>query len=147
MPDIDLGVLVHGVRISRNAGFDDMLIRTETGIIGGPDRFGTSFSTNRSLNVSSGATMMTKLKLLGAAVILAAVAAAPTLAQAHRHHRHHHHHHRYHHYHHHWISYVHNYGPGALPGTYAYYDGPTWVRCKQSAAAYRGQDSRRHPCF
>jgi hypothetical protein len=89
--------------------------------------------------------MMTKLKLLGAAVILAAVAAAPTLAQAHRHHRHHHHH-RYHHHHHHWFSYNHNYGPGLLPGTYAYYDGPTAARCKQSAAAYRGQDGQRHPC-
>jgi hypothetical protein len=89
--------------------------------------------------------MMIKLKLLGAAVILAAVAAAPTLAQAHRHHRHHHHH-RYHH-HHHWFSYNHNYGPGLLPGTYAYYDGPTAARCKQSAAAYRGQDGQRHPCF
>jgi hypothetical protein len=88
--------------------------------------------------------MMTKLKLLGVAVILAAVAAAPTLAQAHRHHRHHHHH-RYHH--HHWFSYNHNYGPGLLPGTYAYYDGPTAARCKQSAAAYRGQDGQRHPCF
>jgi hypothetical protein len=87
--------------------------------------------------------MMTKLKLLSAAVILVAVAAAPTLAQAHRHHRHHHHHR----YHHHWISYIHNYGPGVVPGTYAYYDGPTAARCKQSAAAYRGQDGQRHPCF
>jgi hypothetical protein len=90
--------------------------------------------------------MMTRLKFLAAALVLLALAAAPTLAQAHGHHRHHHH--RYHHHHHHhWISYVHNYGPGLLPGTYAYYDGPTSVRCKQSAAAYRGQDGRRYPCF
>jgi hypothetical protein len=46
-----------------------------------------------------------------------------------------------------WFSYLHNYGPGPFPGTWAYYDGPTSVRCKQSAAAYRGQDGRRHPCF
>lgn len=93
--------------------------------------------------------MMTRLKFPAAALVLFAVAAAPTLAQAHGHHRHHHHHHHHrhhHHHHHHWISYIHNYGPGVLPGTYAYYDGPTWVRCKQSAAAYRGQDGRRYPC-
>ena len=60
------------------------------------------------------------------------------------HHRHHHHYvHRLHIP---WFSYLHNYGPGPLPGTWAYYDGPTSVRCKQSAAAYRGQDGRRHPC-
>jgi hypothetical protein len=92
---------------------------------------------------------MTRLKFLAAALVVLALAAAPTLAQAHGHHRHHHHryHHHHHHHHHHWISYVHNYGPGLLPGTYAYYDGPTRVRCKQSAAAYRGQDGRRYPCF
>ena len=45
-----------------------------------------------------------------------------------------------------WFSYIHNYGPGPVPGTWAYYDGPTSVRCKQSAAAYRGQDGRRYPC-
>lgn len=44
------------------------------------------------------------------------------------------------------ISYVHNYGPGPWPGTYAYYDGPLRARCAQSAAAYLGQDGRRHPC-
>ena len=44
------------------------------------------------------------------------------------------------------ISFSHNYGPGILPGTYAYYDGPLRVRCDQSAAAYRGQDGRAHPC-
>ncbi|MBR0753661.1 hypothetical protein JQ604_15845 [Bradyrhizobium jicamae] len=61
---------------------------------------------------------------------------------------------RHHHYRHaHWwglpyhISYLHNYGPGPAAGTFAYYDGPTSVKCYQSAAAYRGQDGRRHPCF
>ena len=44
------------------------------------------------------------------------------------------------------ISYNHNYGPGPFPGTYAYYDGPTSGYCAQSAATYRGQDGRRHPC-
>ena len=56
-------------------------------------------------------------------------------------------HHHYHHRHIAWFSYLHNYGPGPYAGTYAYYDGPTSVRCKQSAAAYRGQDGQRHPCF
>jgi hypothetical protein len=87
--------------------------------------------------------MMTTMKLLGAAVLVAAMIAAPIAAQAdeyRRHHRHHRHHIA-------WFSYLHNYGPGPLPGTYAYYDGPTSARCKQSAAAYRGQDGQRHPCF
>ncbi len=44
------------------------------------------------------------------------------------------------------ISYSHNYGPGPFPGTYAFYDGPTSGYCAQSAATYRGQDGRRHPC-
>ena len=44
------------------------------------------------------------------------------------------------------ISFSHNYGPGPLPGTYAYYDGPMSRSCAQSAATYRGQDGRRHPC-
>lgn len=44
------------------------------------------------------------------------------------------------------ISFSHNYGPGPFPGTYAYYDGPTSGYCAQSAASYRGQDGRRHPC-
>jgi hypothetical protein len=92
---------------------------------------------------------MTKLKFLGAAALITAMIAAPMAGQAdeyyrHRQHRHHHHTHRHHIA---WFSYIHNYGPGPVPGTYAYYDGPTSVRCKQSAAAYRGQDGRRHPCF
>jgi hypothetical protein len=45
------------------------------------------------------------------------------------------------------ISYLHNYGPGYEPGTFAYYDGPSTNWCYQGAAAYRGQDGRRHPCF
>ena len=45
------------------------------------------------------------------------------------------------------ISYLHNYGPGPLPGTFAFYDGPSSILCRQSAAAYIGQDRRRHPCY
>ena len=54
---------------------------------------------------------------------------------------------------HHWyglpypISYLHNYGPGYAPGTFAYYDGPSTNYCYQGSAAYIGQDRRRHPCF
>ena len=86
---------------------------------------------------------MTGLKLFSAAAILAALAVAPSLAQARSHHRYHV-----------WpyrlpyeISYLHNYGPGPTPGTFAYYDGPSTVACLQGAAAYIGQDRRRHPCF
>jgi hypothetical protein len=112
----------------------------------GVRRAGTCFSMKRSLDVSSGATIMTRSTLLGAALMLAALIAAPTLTQADEYYRHHrHHHHAYHHIP--WFSYLHNYGPGPYAGTYAYYDGPTSVRCKQSAAAYRGQDGRRHPCY
>ena len=84
---------------------------------------------------------MTKLKLFSAAAILAALVTAPSLAQARSHH------------HHVWpywlpyeISYLHNYGPGPAPGTFAYYDGPATVVCYQSAATYLGQDRRRHSC-
>jgi hypothetical protein len=45
------------------------------------------------------------------------------------------------------LSLNHNYGPGREPGSFTYYDGPATVRCYQSAAAYLGQDNRRHPCF
>ena len=86
---------------------------------------------------------MIRLKILCAAVVVAAMIAAPIAAQADEYYRRHHHHHRHHIA---WFSYIHNYGPGPVPGTYAYYDGPTSVRCKQSAAAYRGQDGRRYPC-
>ena len=87
---------------------------------------------------------MTKVKLFAAAVILSAVAIAPGIAQA-RHHRHHYHQ-AY------WplpypISYIHNYGPGLTPGTFAYYDGPSTNHCYQSSAAYIGQDRRLYPCF
>ncbi len=43
------------------------------------------------------------------------------------------------------ISTKHNYGPGAVPGTFAYYDGPAH-KCERSSAGYIGQDRRRHPC-
>ncbi len=86
---------------------------------------------------------MTKAKFLIAAALLS-LALAPGLAEA-RHYRHHH-------YRHYWplpypISYLHNYGPGPMAGTFAYYDGPSTNHCYQSAAAYIGQDRRRHPCF
>ncbi len=45
------------------------------------------------------------------------------------------------------ISYLHNYGPGLVPGTFAYYDGPSTNYCYQGSATYLGQDHRRHPCF
>jgi hypothetical protein len=45
------------------------------------------------------------------------------------------------------ISYLHNYGPGYVAGTFAYYDGPSTNYCYQGSAAYIGQDGRRHPCF
>jgi hypothetical protein len=45
------------------------------------------------------------------------------------------------------ISYLHNYGPGPEPGTFAYYDGPSSNFCYRGSAAYLGQDHRRHPCF
>jgi hypothetical protein len=80
---------------------------------------------------------MTKLRLLSAAVILAASAAAPGLALARDHVRY---------YLPYDISFNHNYGPGLLPGTFAYYDGPSTNACWQSSATYLGQDHRRHPC-
>jgi hypothetical protein len=85
---------------------------------------------------------MTKATFLAAAALLSVVL-APTLADA----RHVRHHHRYS-----WglpyqISFLHNYGPGLQPGTFAYYDGPSNIRCRQGASAYIGQDGRRHPCY
>src|SRR5205085_8514471 len=76
--------------------------------------------------------MMTGSKWLAAALVSAVLGGAPIAAEAadyalrRHHHRHHHHVHRYHIQ---MFSYLHNYGPGPLPGTYAYYDGPTSVRC------------------
>ena len=90
---------------------------------------------------------MTFPRVFAAAVILSALALAPGLAQARTHHHHHHYGSL-------WpyglpyeISYIHNYGPGPLPGTFAYYDGPATNACYQGAAAYLGQDRQRHPCF
>jgi hypothetical protein len=85
---------------------------------------------------------MTKANFLIGAALLSAMALAPNLADA-RHIRHHHHK---------WglpyqISFLHNYGPGPKPGTFAYYDGPSTYLCRQGAAAYIGQDRRRHPCY
>ena len=86
---------------------------------------------------------MTKGKFLIAAALLSAAALAPNLADA-RHNRHH------------YCTIgacptrsaiLHNYGPGPQPGTFAYYDGPSTVLCRQGAAAYIGQDRRRHPCY
>ena len=89
-------------------------------------------------------------KLIAAAMVLAALL-APALADAadlgvYPHHA------RYYGAHHrsdlpYRISYLHNYGPGYVPGTFAYYDGPATNSCYQSSAAYIGQDHRRHPCF
>jgi len=95
---------------------------------------------------------MTTKTLFAAAAALALLALTPASAadmSAYPRHRHHHHHYRHTHwwglpYH---ISYLHNYGPGPAAGTFAYYDGTTAVKCYQSAAAYRGQDGRRHPCY
>jgi hypothetical protein len=89
---------------------------------------------------------MIRLKILCAAMVVAAMIAAPIAAQADEYYRRHHRHHHHHRHHIAWFSYIHNYGPGPVPGTWAYYDGPTSVRCKQSAAAYRGQDGRKYPC-
>jgi hypothetical protein len=93
---------------------------------------------------------MTMSNLVAAALIVSAASLMPSLSEA-RTHRHHHHH-RHYGYHTYMglpypISYLNNYGPGPLPGTFAYYDGPSTNHCYQSAAAYRGQDGRRHPCF
>ena len=90
---------------------------------------------------------MIRVKILCAVMVVAAMIAAPIAAQADEYHRRHHRHHHHHRHHIAWFSYIHNYGPGPVPGTWAYYDGPTSVRCKQSAAAYRGQDGRRYPCY
>jgi len=87
---------------------------------------------------------MSKLTLVAAVAALSAAILVPGLAEARGHHR-------YHRYHAnplpYPISYLHNYGPGPVPGTFAFYDGPATVKCYQSAAAYIGQDRRLHPCF
>jgi hypothetical protein len=93
-----------------------------------------------------------KMPKLFAAIALSAVALAPSLADARSHH-----HHRYGITAHeayenayrlpYPISYLHNYGPGQLPGSFDYYDGPSTNFCYQGSAGYIGQDGRRHPCF
>lgn len=85
---------------------------------------------------------MTKARFLVAAALLAAAALAPNLADA-RHYRHVSDHSPLPYP----ISYLHNYGPGPAPGSFAFYDGPSTNHCRQSAAAYIGQDRRRHPCY
>ena len=86
-------------------------------------------------------------RILAAAAVVSMAVSAPALARSH-HHKHHHHHHKYHHHHSSATDiYLHNYGPAVtLDQPFAYYDGPAHMRCKQSAASYRGQDGRRHPC-
>ncbi|WP_041798371.1 hypothetical protein [Rhodopseudomonas palustris] len=82
---------------------------------------------------------MTFVKLICAAALASVVTTAPAAA-GHKS-RHHHHH----------VAgslYSHNYGPPVWPGErFATYDGPLRALCKQGAAAYRGQDGRRHPCY
>lgn len=88
---------------------------------------------------------MTSLRLAFAVSLLSVAVAAPALA-AHKSHRHqpgplvrlhgig--------------MTYFHNYGPPVHPfAAYATYDGPLSALCAQGAAAYRGQDGRRHPCY
>jgi hypothetical protein len=89
---------------------------------------------------------MRQSTLLAAALIVAAASLTPTLSEARSHHHRHHGTHRFHGlpYP---ISFLHNYGPGPLPETFAYYDGPSTNHCYQGSAAYLGQDRRRHPCF
>jgi hypothetical protein len=82
--------------------------------------------------------MMNRVLGITAIASIAVLVAAPALANSR-----HHHHYR----HPSIVSYLHNYGPGPSPGTYAYYDGPLRANCKQSAAAYRGQNGRAHPCL
>jgi hypothetical protein len=82
---------------------------------------------------------MTRPKLACALAVLSALAAIPNQAQARR-------------YMHTYalpypISYIHNYGPGFVPGTFAYYDGPSSNFCRQGSSSYIGQDRARHPCF
>ena len=89
---------------------------------------------------------MKNSKLFVTALLLIAAALLPGAAEARRHHHHHYGHHHggrlpYP------ISYLHNYGPGPEPDTFAYFDGPSTNLCYRGSAAYIGQDRRRHPCF
>ncbi len=83
-------------------------------------------------------------KLFAAVALLLATALLPNAAAARRHHHHYYGYHRGLPYP---ISYLHNYGPGPAPDTFAYYDGPSTNLCYRGSAAYIGQDHRRHPCF
>ncbi|KIZ47516.1 MULTISPECIES: hypothetical protein [Rhodopseudomonas] len=84
------------------------------------------------------------IKLLTAVAMLSAAITAPALARTkHASGAHHRGHHRYYDP----SLYLHNYGPPVWPdAVFSYYDGPLSRRCKQGAAAYRGQDGRPHPC-
>jgi hypothetical protein len=92
---------------------------------------------------------MNKIRLLAVAVTLLASGLAPSVAEARHYHRYSYSYYGYPDYHPlpYPISYLHNYGPGLVPGTFAYFDGPSTNLCYQSAANYLGQDHRRHPCF
>ncbi|MEW6639300.1 MAG: hypothetical protein AB1586_02260 [Pseudomonadota bacterium] len=76
-----------------------------------------------------------------ATIVILTVLASPAMARYRIHHHHTHHVHDAI-----GMNYLHNYGPGPLPNTVAYYDGPLSALCKDGAAAYRGQDHRPHPC-
>jgi len=84
---------------------------------------------------------MSLTKLTSAAVVLLALTMISEQAQARRYH-----HHGYAYRLPYPISYSHNYGPGPVPGTFAYYDGPSSNSCYQGSAAYRAQGGR-YPCF
>ena len=83
------------------------------------------------------------MKRLFAAALLCAAVVAPSLANASGFHRAHGLYHGLPYP----VSFLHNYGPGLEPGGFAYYDGPATIYCSRSAAAYIGQDHRRHPCY
>ena len=72
---------------------------------------------------------MTKLKILGAAALVAAMIATPMLEQADEYYRHRHHHH--HHRHIAWFSYIHIAGRAPVRAL-ASYDGPTSVRASRA---------------
>lgn len=84
---------------------------------------------------------MTSSKPFAVTALLLAAAIVPGTADARQGHRRGHHHRGPA-----TISYLHNYGPGRRPGSIAYYDGPASYLCYRGAAAYIGQDNRRHPC-
>lgn len=87
---------------------------------------------------------MNSSKLYAVAAIVLAAALLPNASDARRHH---HHYYGYRYGLPYPISYLHNYGPGDMPETFAYYDGPSTNLCYRGSAAYIGQDRRRHPCF